>query len=95
MVGAGLAPSLAAGGFGIGTDPGRDDGSSSGAGLAFAFWGGDAWLFSDSAADDGSVVTRLDLDGDGGGGSSLALAATPARFLGAGVSICAPFVPTG
>lgn len=64
-------------------------------GLAFAFWGGDAWLFSDSGVDDGSIVTRVDLDGDDGGGSSIAVAATPVRILGAGVSTCAPYVPTG
>ncbi len=65
-------------------------------GLGFAFWGGDVWFFTDSAmAEQTSRVTRLDLDVDAGGGAEVVVEPTPARFLGAGVSTCAPVSPEG
>lgn len=62
--------------------------------MAFAFWGGDAWFFTDGPHDT-SVVRRLDHDGSDGGGTSIVVDETPVRIMGAGVSTCAPIGPEG
>jgi hypothetical protein len=67
---------------------------SDGDSMAFAFWGGDAWFFTDGWHDT-SVVRRLDHDGSDGGGTSVVVDETPMRIMGAGVSTCAPIGPEG
>ena len=64
--------------------------------FAFAWFGGDFYLFSDPDPF-GSVsqVWHLDYDGSEGGGQALTLLGTaPIRIVGAGVSTCAPWGPT-
>ncbi len=52
---------------------------------AFAFWGGDFYLFT-APNDSSSIVTRY----DPGSGALAQVASWPERIVGAGVSTCAP-----
>jgi len=64
--------------------------------FAFAFWGGDAYFFTETSPNSGvSKVTKLDYDNNEGGGMSVYNANTGLRIPGAGVSTCASFVPPG
>ena len=66
-----------------------------GSGLAFAFFGGDFYLFTDSENDFTSEVTHLDYDDSDMNGQALVQVFddAPLRILGAGVSTCAPTLP--
>jgi hypothetical protein len=63
--------------------------------FAFAWWGGDFYLFLDESLGTGeSTVYHLDYDDSDGGGQKLTLlASAPLRVVGAGVSTCAPPAP--
>ncbi len=64
--------------------------------FAFAFWGGDVYLFTETSPLSGvSKVTRLDLDGNDGGGMSTYNPNAGIHIAGAGVSTCASFTPPG
>ncbi|RMG94671.1 MAG: hypothetical protein D6705_15600 [Deltaproteobacteria bacterium] len=64
--------------------------------FAFAFWGGDVYLFTETSPLSGvSKVTRLDYDGNEGGGLSTYNPNTGIHIAGAGVSTCASFQPPG
>jgi hypothetical protein len=54
---------------------------------AFAFWGGDFWVFLQRTEDPDTTVYRLD---GKTGAMSIALSNTGRRIVGAGVSTCAP-----
>jgi hypothetical protein len=54
---------------------------------AFAFWGGDFWVFLKLATDDSTNVWKMDA---ATGGVSPALTSTGRTIVGAGVSTCAP-----
>ena len=62
--------------------------------FAFAFWGGDFYLFTTEPEDlvNGSHVLHLDFDGSDGDPMALTqiVAEAPLRIVGAGVSTCAP-----
>ncbi len=64
--------------------------------FAFAFWGGDAYFFTETSPNSGvSKVTKLDHDGNEGGGLSTYNANTGIHIPGAGVSTCASYTPPG
>ncbi len=56
--------------------------------FAFAFWGGDFYIFTSPQGP--STVTKVSLGGVGGGGSESTIATLPSTIVGAGVSTCAP-----
>ena len=62
--------------------------------FAFGFWGGDFYLFTETAPQSGvSQVTKFDYDGNEGGGRTQYNANTGLQIVGAGVSTCASFEP--
>ena len=61
-------------------------GVQQGRGWAFAFWGGDFWMFTDPRSEGASTVTRY----RPGDGSIQVVAHYPTLIVGAGVSTCAP-----
>ena len=64
--------------------------------LAFGFWGGDVYFFTETTPLSGvSKVTRLDYDGNEGGGLSVYNPNTGIHIPGAGVSTCASYTPQG
>lgn len=60
--------------------------------FAFAWWGGDFYLFVDESIDFGdSTIYHVDYDeSDGDGQAVTKLGSAPLRIVGAGVSTCAP-----
>ncbi len=56
---------------------------------AFAFWGGDFWLFLQRASDPSTVVYRVNAQT---GGLSTSIPDSGKRIVGAGVSTCAPLI---
>lgn len=63
---------------------------------AFAFWGGDAYLFTEYDDDETvSKVSKYDHDGNEGGQMVIEHLIAPIRITGAGVSTCATSAPVG
>lgn len=71
------------------------EGVDTGSSFAFAFWGGDVYLFTPGEHGGRSQVTRVDHDQSDGGGTELYLADAGLLISGAGVSTCASFEPPG
>lgn len=71
--------------------------------FAFAFWGGDFYLFTEANdtvplhPEPPSRVVKVDWDGSDGNGKAITTVVPSAPILvaGAGVSTCAPYVPQG
>jgi len=65
--------------------------------FAFAFFGGDFYMFTESDNNPGvSKVTHFDYDDSDNNGKqdlTTVVASAPIRIVGAGVSTCAPFLP--